>query len=273
MTRFSREQRDLALGRLNAGQTARHVANNFSVHIRTIYRLQQRVQATGSTADRPHGGRTLVTTLRQNRQIVRHHLQNRFARAMDCTDKHWRSLETNQRRHLRRLRQRNVRGSRPHQSPILTARHRLARLRRSVQRLIEKETIRTLSQSTRLQITIIIVLCYLRTDSALVNQAAVETTISTGFRKFQDAYSVDAGEANRLYRLLEDRRQKTEDRRQETEDKTGDRRQKTEDRRQETGDRRQKTEDRRQKTEDRRQETEDRRQETEDTRQETLTYA
>jgi len=135
MPRLSREQRDQALGRLDAGQTARQVANNFNVNVRTIYRLQQRVQTTGNTADRPRSGRPPVTTLRQNRQIVRHHLQNRFARATEnaraTIGSHQRPISDDTVR--RRLRQRNIRCRRPYRGPILTIRHRRARLQWATQ--------------------------------------------------------------------------------------------------------------------------------------------
>lgn len=137
MPRLSGSQRDQAIGRLNAGQTARHVANHFNVHVRTIYRLQQRFQATGSTSDRPRSGRPPVTTLRQDRQIVRSHLQNRFARATETArttiGTHQRPISDDTVR--RRLRQRNVRCRRPHVGPVLTDRHRRARLQWATQHL------------------------------------------------------------------------------------------------------------------------------------------
>ena len=130
MPRLSQQQRDQALGRLHAGETARRVANHFNVNVRTIYRLQQRVQATGTSSDRPRSGRPPVTTLRQNRQIVRHHLQNRFARATQTArttiGTHQRPISDDTVR--RRLRDRNLSCRRPYRGPILTARHRRARL-------------------------------------------------------------------------------------------------------------------------------------------------
>ena len=123
MPRLSREQRAEVLGRLHAGQTARQAANHFNVHVRTIYRLQQRVQATRSTSDRHRSGRPSVTSLRQDRQIVRHHLQNRFATATETA----RTTIGNHQRPIsddtvhRRLRQRNVRCHRPYRGHCSTS--------------------------------------------------------------------------------------------------------------------------------------------------------
>ena len=65
-----------AIGRLHAGQSKRVTANYFNCSIRTTDRLQIRFNATNSTNDRPRSGRPQVTTPRQNRAIVRHHLMN-----------------------------------------------------------------------------------------------------------------------------------------------------------------------------------------------------
>ena len=79
MPRLSRQQREQAIGRLHAGQAARVIANDFNCSIRTIERLRQRFNATNSTNDRPRSGRPQVTTPRQNRYILRQHLNDRFA--------------------------------------------------------------------------------------------------------------------------------------------------------------------------------------------------
>ncbi|CAC5418005.1 unnamed protein product [Mytilus coruscus] len=71
-------QREKAIGRLNAGQRPQDVANAFNSNVRTIQRLRERHNTPNSTNDRPRTGRPRVTTLRQDRYILRHHLQNRF---------------------------------------------------------------------------------------------------------------------------------------------------------------------------------------------------
>ncbi|XP_071085508.1 uncharacterized protein [Haliotis cracherodii] len=70
MPRLTRNQRHQP-GQLQAGQTARQVANAFQVLLRTTYRLQQRYQTTNTTDDRPRSGRPRVTYRRQDRQVVR----------------------------------------------------------------------------------------------------------------------------------------------------------------------------------------------------------
>ena len=69
MPRLSRHQREQAIGRCHAGQGARVIANDFNCSTRTIERLRQRY-------DRPRSGRPEVRTPRQNRYILRQHLNS-----------------------------------------------------------------------------------------------------------------------------------------------------------------------------------------------------
>ena len=57
MPRLSRNQREQAIGRLGAGQSAQILANAYNVNVRTIYRLQHRYNTTNSTNDRSRSGR------------------------------------------------------------------------------------------------------------------------------------------------------------------------------------------------------------------------
>ena len=136
MPRLSRQQREQAIGRLHAGQAARVIANDFNCSIRTIERLRQRYNATNSTNDRPRSGRPQVTTPRQNRYILRQHLNDRFARASE-TARH--TVGTHQRpvsddTVRRRLRSNNLRCRRPYRGPVLTQRHRQTRLQWTIHR-------------------------------------------------------------------------------------------------------------------------------------------
>ena len=136
MPRLSRQQREQAIGRLHAGQAARVIANDFNCSIRTIERLRQRYNATNSTNDRPRSGRPQVTTPRQNRYILRQHLNDRFARASE-TARH--TVGTHQRpvsddTVRRRLRSNNLRCLRPYRGPVLTQRHRQTRLQWTIHR-------------------------------------------------------------------------------------------------------------------------------------------
>ena len=136
MPRLNRQQRDQAIGRLHAGQAARVIANDFNCSIRTIERLRQRFNATNSTDDRPRSGRPQVTTPRQNRFILRQHLNDRFTRASETARNtigtHQRPISDDTVR--RRLAAYNLRCRRPYRGPVLTQRHRRARLQWALQR-------------------------------------------------------------------------------------------------------------------------------------------
>ena len=124
MPRLSRQQGEQTIGRLHAGQAARVIANDFNCSTRTIERLRQRYNATNSTNDRPRSGRPQVTTPRQNRYILRQHLNDRFARASE-TARHTCTNGTHQRpvsdgAVRRRLRSNNLRCRRPYRGPVLT---------------------------------------------------------------------------------------------------------------------------------------------------------
>ena len=69
MPRLCKDQRDEAVGMLRAGMTKVAVANHFNVSRMTIHRLEVRLQATGTTSDRPRSGRPRETTVRDDRQI------------------------------------------------------------------------------------------------------------------------------------------------------------------------------------------------------------
>ena len=136
MPRLSRQQREQAIGRLHAGQAARVIANDFNCSTRTIERLRQRYNATNSTNDRPRSGRPQVTTPRQNRYILRRHLNDRFATASE-TARH--TVGTHQRpvsddTVRRRLRSNNLRCRRPYRGPVLTQRHHQTRLQWTLHR-------------------------------------------------------------------------------------------------------------------------------------------
>ena len=115
---------------LTAGEDPRAVAVTFNVHLATIYRLQQRFTATGVTDDRLRTGRPRVTTQRQDRHIFRHHVRDRFQTANETgrntLGNHQRPISGQTVR--RRLAERDLENRRPARVPVLTRRHRLARL-------------------------------------------------------------------------------------------------------------------------------------------------
>ena len=57
---------------------ARQVARAFGVHFSTIYRLTDRFLQNNNDVDRPRSGRPRVTSQRQDRNIVRTHMRDRF---------------------------------------------------------------------------------------------------------------------------------------------------------------------------------------------------
>ena len=77
MPRLSTEERNRAIGQLEAGVNPRRVAYIFNVHISTIYRLQHHLDATNTVTDRSRPGRPRVTTPRQDRYIRRRHRQEK----------------------------------------------------------------------------------------------------------------------------------------------------------------------------------------------------
>ena len=66
---------------LDAGMSQRQVAASFNVHHRTIGRLQEWYNVTGSVNDRQRTGQPRVTTLRQDHVLVVNHLRDRFLSA------------------------------------------------------------------------------------------------------------------------------------------------------------------------------------------------
>ena len=88
---LSPNDRTMAVGMLEAGQSARDVARRFGVSHSTILRLNERFQTTRSVKDMPGSGRPKKTTLAQDRYlrnltlrtrvITARSLQGRFQRA------------------------------------------------------------------------------------------------------------------------------------------------------------------------------------------------
>ena len=78
MPRLNADSRQRALGNLEAGMDARQVARAFGVHVSTIYRLTDRFLQNNNVVDRPRIGRPRVTSQRQDRNIVRTHMRDRF---------------------------------------------------------------------------------------------------------------------------------------------------------------------------------------------------
>lgn len=122
--------RERAIGMLNAGRRPAYVAIHFGVHVKTIRRLRNRFQQTGSVRHLPRSGRPRVTTRRQDVNIRTSHLRDRLKTATSTARA---TIGTHNRRiHARtvqrRLKEVGVKARRPYVGPILPARNRRQRL-------------------------------------------------------------------------------------------------------------------------------------------------
>ena len=88
------DQRERAIGMLNAGSSVRDVARHFGYHERTIHRLKTKFNQTGSVSDRPRSGRPRKTTGRQDRYIVTSSRRNRFMSRRRLADRLLRATGT-----------------------------------------------------------------------------------------------------------------------------------------------------------------------------------
>lgn len=130
MARLSNAQRAEAIGMLRAGLCKRAVARHFNCHHTTIVRLQQRVNQTGTVADRPRSGQPRVTSRRQDANIINQHRRNPF-RPASVTARVTRGLHgrnIHSRTVNRRLRTVGLVCRRPYKGPVLRPHHEVARL-------------------------------------------------------------------------------------------------------------------------------------------------
>ncbi|KAK7090632.1 hypothetical protein V1264_010402 [Littorina saxatilis] len=128
MARLSREDRQIALGRLQAGQSQSAIARHFHVSQSTISRLWVRFQATGSVADLPRAGRPRATTAAQDRCIRLRHLRNRFLSASSSVQALPGPHRLSDQTVRNRLHEAGLRARRPHRGAVLTRRHRQNRV-------------------------------------------------------------------------------------------------------------------------------------------------
>ena len=70
MTRINNNERNQAVGMLNAGMSATVLSRHFGCTRKTIERLRRRFRVTGNVADHPQSGRPRVTTAVNDRYIV-----------------------------------------------------------------------------------------------------------------------------------------------------------------------------------------------------------
>ena len=78
MPRLDPATRNIAIGRLQAGESQNEVARTLNDNQSTISRLWNIFQQTGSTNDHQRSGRPRITTPGQDRYIRVFHLRNRI---------------------------------------------------------------------------------------------------------------------------------------------------------------------------------------------------
>lgn len=128
MPRLNENQRNRAVGMLQARMAQNTVPRHFLVHRDTIQSIWRRFQQSGNTQDRPSSGRPRVTSRQQDNHIRLVHLRHRFQTAS------WTARSTpglwpiSGRTVLNRMPEQNIRPRRPAVRSVLLQRHRIARL-------------------------------------------------------------------------------------------------------------------------------------------------
>ncbi|GFS17540.1 transposable element Tc1 transposase [Elysia marginata] len=126
MPSLSEVDRHRALGLLQAGLPISEDSPRMDVNMTTIFRLRQRVHETDTVSDRPRTGRPRCTTQRQDRLLVRNHMNKRIlsasASSRQTRGRNNQLISANTVR--RRLSTSGLRARRPYIGLILTQRHR-----------------------------------------------------------------------------------------------------------------------------------------------------
>ena len=125
MPGLKNDERNQAIGMLNAGMSATVVSRHFCCTRKTIGRLRWRFRVTRNVADRPRSGRPLVTTTADESYIVLQQLRNRRLTAA-ATGRQYGIHPQAVRNRLRQNVQ-LIRANRPYFGQILTRRHRTTR--------------------------------------------------------------------------------------------------------------------------------------------------
>lgn len=128
MPRLSEEQRNNAIGRLQAGQSQTDVANTFNVAQSTISRLWDRYQRYRLTRDLPRTGRPRVTSNAQDRYIRLRHMRERFTTATSTASSIPGNRRISDQTVRNRLREAGLRARRPLRAVVLNNVHRQNRL-------------------------------------------------------------------------------------------------------------------------------------------------
>ena len=125
MPKLNNNERNQAIGMLNADMSATVVSRHFGCTRKTIERLPRRFLVTGNVADRPRSGRPRVTTAADDRYIVLQHLRNRRLTAAAIGGQYGIHPQTVSNRLRRNVQP--IHAYRPYFGRILTRRYRTAR--------------------------------------------------------------------------------------------------------------------------------------------------
>ena len=119
-----------AVGMLQAGKVQRAIAGHFNVSQSVISSLWNRFQHTGNVAERPRSGRPRKTTMRQDRYRSNMAKPQRFQSAvrLNYVFRTATRVRVSSQTVRNRLHTANLPAYRPAVRPILTLRHRTARL-------------------------------------------------------------------------------------------------------------------------------------------------
>jgi transposase len=129
MQRLDTATRNIAIGRLQAGESQYEVARTLSVNQSTICRLWNRFQQTGSTNDHQRSGRPRIATPGQDRYIRVFHLGNRTITASTTAAGIPGLRRISSQTVRNRLQQHGIRPRRPYFGAVLTPLHRRERVR------------------------------------------------------------------------------------------------------------------------------------------------
>ena len=127
MPRLDPATRNIAIGRLQTGESQNEVTLTLNVNQNTISRLYNRFQQTGSTNDRQRSGRP--TTPGQDRYIRAFHLRNRTVAASTTAARIHGLRRISSQTVRNRLRYHGIRPRRPYFGAVLTPLHRGERVR------------------------------------------------------------------------------------------------------------------------------------------------
>ncbi|GFR88541.1 transposable element Tc1 transposase [Elysia marginata] len=125
MSRLSEVDRHRALGLLQAGLPISEAYLRMNLNRTTIFRLRQRLHETDTVSDRPRSGRPRCTTQRQDRNLVRNHVNNKVlsasASSRQTRGRNNQRISANTAR--RRLSISGLRARRPYIGPFLALCH------------------------------------------------------------------------------------------------------------------------------------------------------